>query len=169
MTQPSVRIEYIRPGKETSYYDEDLVIETADYLKTSKRLPDEVAERLTKGLRDNNFLMPGQRCEYVTKVYFFNEYFDLLLFQDERQETLGYYSDIGTPLVKTNNGFQMTDWFLDIWLSPDGTLFELDLDEFEEALSRELMTPTEAEIARSTFARLIQEVKQGIYPKAYLR
>jgi predicted RNA-binding protein associated with RNAse of E/G family len=63
----------------------------------------------------------------------------------------------------------MTDWFLDIWLSPDGTLFELDLDEFEEALSKNLMSAAEAEIARRTFDRLIEEVKQGIYPHAYIK
>ena len=62
----------------------------------------------------------------------------------------------------------MIDWFLDIWLSPDGTLFELDEDEFEEALSRKLLTESEARIARETFNRLIQEVKDGIYPGTYL-
>jgi len=169
MTYPSVTIEYIRPGKETTYYEEDLLFECAEYIKTTKRLPDEIAEKLSKGLRENSFITNEQRCEYVTKVYFFNEYFDLLQCQDERQQTVGYYSDIGTPLRRIDNGFQMTDWFLDIWLSPDGTLFELDMDEFEEALSMDLMNPTEAEIARKTFARLIEEVRQGIYPQAYLR
>jgi hypothetical protein len=169
MTYPSVSIEYIRPGKETSYYEEDLIFENADYIKTRKHLPADISDRLSENLRKNGFIKNEQRCEYVTKIYFFNEYFNLLQFQDEAQETLGYYSDIGTPLSKTIGGFQMTDWFLDIWLSPDGTLFELDMDEFEEALSKELMNPTEAEIARNTFARLIEDVRQGIYPQAYLR
>jgi predicted RNA-binding protein associated with RNAse of E/G family len=169
MTHPSVNIEYIRPGKETSYYEEDLIFENADYIKTRKHLPDGISDRLSENLRKQGFIKNEQRCEYVTKIYFFNEHFNLLQFQDEAQETLGYYSDIGTPLSRTDSGFQMTDWFLDIWLSPDGTLFELDMDEFEDALSKELMNPAEAEIARNTFARLIEEVRQGIYPQAYLR
>lgn len=63
----------------------------------------------------------------------------------------------------------MTDWFLDIWLRPDGTLFEMDMDDFEEAFSKNLLNATEAEIARNTFDRLINEVKQGIYPHAYIK
>lgn len=165
----SITVEYIRPGKETTYYEEDVLIETDEYLKTFKRLSNEVVERLTKSLRENHFIAPDQSCTCVTKVYFFREYFNLLSFQDEHEGLLGYYSDIGTPLSKTPNGYQMTDWFLDIWLSPDGTLFELDEDEFEDALSRNLLTDSEAEIARKTFTRLIDEVKRGMYPTAYLR
>ncbi len=92
----------------------------------------------------------------------------MLQFQDKQRKTLGFHSDIGTPLIKTESGYRMTDWFLDIWLTPAGKLFELDMDEFEDALSKNLLTHGEAQIARDTFARLINEVKQGIYPNAYL-
>lgn len=165
----TIIVEYIRPGKETSYYEEDLLVENEEFLKSFKRMPDEIAEKLTQSLRDNGFIAQDQFCACVTKTYFFHEYFNLLQFQDPQEQLLGYYSDIGTPLSRTEHGYQMTDWFLDIWLSPDGTLFELDEDEFEEALSRNLLSPTEAEIARRTFRRLIDEVKQGIYPDAYLK
>ena len=169
MTPPSVTVEYIRPGKETNYYTGDLIAENEAGIKTAKHLPDEVAKRITRGLHEGGFITRAQRCEYISKVYFFNEHFNLIQFQDEEQRTLGYYSDIGTPLTRTEHGFRMTDWFLDIWLSPDGTLVELDLDEFEEALHKGLLTPAEAEIARGTFARLIEEAKQGKYPREYLR
>ena len=165
----NITVEYIRPGKETSYYDEDLLVENEEFLKSFKRLPDEIAVKLTQSLRDNGFIAHDQFCACVPKTYFFHEYFNLLQFQNEHEELLGYYSDVGTPLTRTEHGFQMTDWFLDIWLSPDGTLFELDMDEFEEALSRNLLNPTEAEIARNTFKRLINEVKRGVYPDAYLK
>lgn len=165
----TITVEYIRPGKETSYYEEDLVTENDEYLKTFKRLPSENADRLTKSLRDNGFIRPDAYCGCVTKIYFFGEYFNLLLFQDQQEALLGYYSDIGTPLTKTPTGYQMIDWFLDIWLSPDGTLYELDLDEFEEALARDLLNASEADIARNTFTRLINEAKGGIYPGVYLK
>lgn len=165
----AITVEYIRPGKETSYYEEDLIIENDEYMKTFKRLPDEIANDLTRGLRKNRFIAQNESCGCVTKIYFFREHFDLLLFQDEQERVIGYYSDIGTPLTKTPGGYQMTDWFLDIWLSPDGALFELDEDEFEEALDRNLLTESEAKIARETFRRLIQEAKAGIYPGAYLK
>jgi predicted RNA-binding protein associated with RNAse of E/G family len=168
MTQ-TITIEYIRPGKETSYYEENLLIENDEYLKTFKRLPDEIAEKLTLSLRENRFITQDEYCACVTKIYFFHEHFDLLLFQDEHESVLGYYSDVGTPLAKTPNGYQMIDWFLDIWLSPNGTLIELDQDEFEAALAMNLLDESEAAMARSTFARLINEVKAQIYPAAYLK
>lgn len=169
MTVRNAKVEYIRPGKETTYYIEDFVFENEDYLKTFKRLPEDAVARLTHNLLAQGLIRPGQRCGCITKFYFFHENFNLLLFQDEQEGILGYYSDIGTPLIRTGDGYQMTDWFLDIWLSPDGTLFELDIDEFEEALSKDLLPSADADLARETFERLIREVKQGIYPNAYLR
>lgn len=165
----TITVEYIRPGKETSYHEEDVLVETDEYLKTFQRLPDEIAQRLTRSLHKNHFIPPDKHCACLTKVYFFDEYFNLLLFQDEHEGLLGYYSDIATPLTKTSDGYQMTDWFLDIWLAPDGTLVELDEDEFEDALARNLLNASEAEIARRTFRRLIDEVRSGIYPGAYLK
>lgn len=164
----NITVEYIRPGKEPSYYEETLLAENDEYIKTFKRLPEEIADNLTHGLRKNRFIADDESCGCITKIYFYHEYFDLLLFQDEQERVIGYYSDIGTPLTKTPNGFQMTDWFLDIWLSPDGTLFELDEDEFEEALSRGLLSDSDAKIARETFDRLIREVEAGVYPTTYL-
>ena len=169
MTNKEVRIHYIRPGKEVTDYVENLVSVNEHYIKTFNPFPNAVVESLTNALRKNGFISQNQIATSITKIYFFDQHFDLLLFQDEQGEILGYYSDIGTPLIKTADGYQMTDWFLDIWLSPDGTLFELDLDEFEEALSKNLISAAEAEIARRTFARLIEEVKQGIYPHAYIK
>jgi uncharacterized protein len=169
LNSKEVRIEYIRPGKDITEYLEHLVEENEDYIKTFKAFPASIVESLTQSLRKNGFISSDQTTTSVTKIYFFHEHFDLLLFQDEQGKPLGYYSDIGTPLTKTANGYRMTDWFLDIWLSPDGTLFELDLDEFEEALAKNLITATDAEIARKTFVRLVNEVKRGIYPQIYLK
>jgi predicted RNA-binding protein associated with RNAse of E/G family len=167
--QPEVTIEYIRPGKDVTEYREDLLAENEQYIRTFKVFPEAIITSLTASLRKNGFISNDQTTTSITKIYFFHEHFDLLLFHDEQGEILGYYSDIGTPLIKTANGYQMTDWFLDIWLSPDGTLFELDIDEFEEALSKNLLSTTEAEIARNTFARLIHDARQGIYPQAYMK
>jgi predicted RNA-binding protein associated with RNAse of E/G family len=168
-SQQEVTVEYIRPGKDVSHYTEDLVYVNDFYLKTFKYFPPEIAENLSGSLQKNGFILESQRTVCITKIYFFQEHFNVLQFQDEGQQTLGYYSDIGTPLIKTEKGYQMTDWFLDIWLSPGGRLFELDMDEFEEAISKNLLGAREAEIAKQTFQRLIHEVNQGIYPNAYLK
>jgi predicted RNA-binding protein associated with RNAse of E/G family len=169
MAQTEVTIEYIRPGKDVTEYIEDLIFENEHGIKTFKIFPKLVAEKLTQSLQNNGFISKRQRVACITKIYFFRQHFNVLQFQDKNRQTLGFYSDIGTSLIKTEGGYRMTDWFLDIWLSPSGKLFELDMDEFEEALSKNLISSAEAQIARETFARLIDEVKQGIYPHTYIR
>jgi predicted RNA-binding protein associated with RNAse of E/G family len=163
-----IRIEYIRPGKETSFYIEDLVFIDSLCLKTFKTLPPEIVSRLAQSMLAEGLIAPHQKAVMVAKTYFFQEHFNLLEFREENGDLLGYYSDIGTPLAKTEDGFKMTDWFLDIWMKPDGVLMELDIDEFEEAISKRLLSSLEVGQARRTFARLIEEVKNGIYPYAYL-
>lgn len=162
-----IHIEYIRPGKDTSFYVEDLVFVDARRLKTFKLLPPDVVARLNRSLIAEGLIAPHQRAVMISKTYFFDENFNLLAFCDEDGNLLGYYSDIGTPLIRTEDGYRMTDWFLDIWLDADGTLIELDLDEFEEAITQNLLSRIEIDRARTTFARLIEEVKKGIYPYAY--
>ncbi len=163
-----VTIEYIRPGKDVNQYVEDVIFEDDRCIKTFKEFPDDTAKRLTLSLQSNGFITKQQTTTCISKVYFFAEHFNVLQFQDQNRQTIGYYSDVGTPLIKTATGYQMTDWFLDIWLTPEGKLFELDLDEFEVAMANQLLTAQEGQIARDTFARLIDEVKRGIYPNAYL-
>lgn len=167
MTQ--IRIEYIRPGKETTIYIEDLVSMDSACLRTFKVLPPAISASLTPGLISAGLILPDRQVGSIAKTYFFHEHFDLLEFRDKNGNLLGHYSDICTPLVQMHDGFQMTDWFLDIWLHADGTLIELDIDEFEEAISQNLLSSLELDRARTTFARLIEEAKNGIYPQAYLR
>ena len=163
-----IRIEYIRPGKGTTFYIEDLLFADSLCLKTFKTLPPEIISALAQGMVAAGMIAPYEKTVMVAKTYFFKEHFNVLEFLDEDRNVLGYYSDIGTPLTQTEEGYRMTDWFLDIWLKPDGSLMELDIDEFEEAISMNLLSSPEVVQARSTFARLIAEAKTGIYPHAYL-
>ena len=112
MTNQEVRIQYIRPGKGVTDFVEDLITENEHSIKTFKTFPDDIVESLTQALRKNGFIAQDQITTCITKIYFFDEYFDLLLFQDEQGEILGYYSDIGTPLIEIEHGYQMTDAYL---------------------------------------------------------
>jgi predicted RNA-binding protein associated with RNAse of E/G family len=164
-----VRIEYIRPGKEITYYEEDFVSHDETCLRTFNTLPPTIVERLSLALQKQDLISPAKQVLTIRKTYFFNEPFNLLEFRDTNGELLGHYSDIGEPTIQLDSGtFQMTDLFLDIWLYPDGRLLELDWDEFEEAIERQVITPTQADIAREAMKRLIAEVDQGIYPSKYL-
>jgi predicted RNA-binding protein associated with RNAse of E/G family len=164
-----VHIEYIRPGKEITYYDEDFVAQDESCLRTFKQLPPEIVARLTRALQRDNLIGPEAEVHSIRKVYFFDQAFNLLEFRDQNNALLGHYSDIGEPVIKLGeNKFQMTDLYLDHWLYPEGRLLELDWDEFEEAIKLQIITPAQAELARATLARLVSEVKQGIYPAKYL-
>ena len=164
-----IRIEYIRPGKETTYYEEDFLSQDGICLRTHKTLPSDIAENLSRALQKQNLIAADQRAVIIRKTYFFTEPFNLLEFCDRDGSILGYYSDIGEPLLQlTPDTFQMIDLYLDIWLFPDGRLLELDWDEFEEAIQKQVISPAQADLARRAIKRLVVEVEQGIYPAKYL-
>lgn len=165
----TVHIEYIRPGKETTYFEEDLVAQDDICLRTFKCLPADIVERLSRALQTQNLIAHNQHVLTIGKTYFFAEPFNLLEFRDINGDLLGYYSDIGEPLVRLGpDTYQMIDLFLDIWLFPDGRLLELDWDEFEDAIEHQVVTPAQANLAREAIRRLVLEVSQGTYPYKYL-
>jgi len=164
-----VRIEYIRPGKETTYYEEDLLTLDETCLRTHKTLPNDISVRLSQSLVEQKLIKTGQRVGTIDKVYFFNEPFNLLEFRELDGSLLGNYSDIGEPAIRiSENEIQMTDLYLDIWLFPDGRLLELDWDEFEEAIEKQIITSAQAELARTAMQRLVDETARGIYPSRYI-
>lgn len=163
-----VRIEYIRPGKEVTYYEEGFYAQDETCIRTSKILPEDISIRLSKALVEQNLILPAQKVGTIEKLYFFNEPFNLLIFREMDGTLLGHYSDIGEPAKQlSQTEIQMTDLFLDIWLFPDGRLLELDWDEFEAALQKLLITPEQAHLARNAMHRLVDETAKGIYPFKY--
>lgn len=164
-----VHMEYIRPGKETTYYEEDFVSQNEVCLRTFKTLPPEISERLSRALQEQKLIAAHQQVGSIAKTYFFTEPFNLLEFRDLDGNLLGHYSDIGMPAAQlTADTYQMTDLYLDIWLFPDGRLLELDWDEFEEALQKGILSAEQAELAKTAMKRIVHEVEQGVYPHQYL-
>ena len=164
----TICIEYIRPGKEVTYYEEDFFAQDETCIRTFKTLPADISAGLSQSLIKQNLIQPGQQVETIAKVYFFTEPFNLLEFRDMDGSILGHYSDIGEPAIRiSENEIQMVDLYLDIWLHPDGQLLELDWDEFEEAVQKQVITSTQADLARTTMHRLVAENAEGIYPSKY--
>jgi len=154
-TGDKARIKYIRPGKELTHYDEDVVNQDEICLRTYKTLPNDIAEHLSAALQAQGLIDPRERVLTIGKTYFFTEPFNLLEFRAPGGRLLGHYSDIGEPLIQLGrNEFQMTDLFLDIWLHPGGRLIELDWDEFEEAIHRQVITASQAQLARAAMKRV---------------
>lgn len=163
-----IRIEYIRPGKEVTCYEEEFLAQDETCLRTFKTLPEEISTDLSNALLTQNLIGPGQRVGTISKLYFFHEPFNLLEFRAIDGSLLGHYSDIGEPTIQLSpTEFRMTDLFLDLWLFPDGRPLELDWDEFEEAITQKLITPIQADLARKAMRRLMEEAARGIYPGEY--
>ena len=164
-----ITIHYTRPGKGLTIYTEGLISDDGHCLHTYTVLPDDIRQNLSRALQRDNLIAPTQTIGAIRKRYFYNEPFNLLEFWDTEERLAGYYSDLTTLLVKRDDGYHLTDLYLDIWLTPEGTLHELDWDEFEEAVEQNILTPEQQTLARRAMARLVAEVASGQYPTRYLR
>jgi predicted RNA-binding protein associated with RNAse of E/G family len=162
-------VHYTRPGKGLTLYTEGLVSDDGHCLHTYTVLPDEIRRDLSHALRRDDLIAPTQTIASIRKFYFYTEPFNVLEFWDTEDRLAGYYSDLTDLLVKQADGYHLTDLFLDLWLTPDGTLRELDWDEFEEAVAQGVLTLEQQTLARTTMARLVAEVASGRYPAHYLK
>lgn len=165
----TVTIHHIRPGKEEQIFMEGFVSDDHHGLSTLTILSEVDSRSMTQRLQAGGFIEPGETIRSLSKFYPRGEPFNLLVFRGHNGEILGYYSDIAMPLRKVDDGYEIVDLFLDIWLKPDGTLLELDLDEFQDAVSKGLITEEQQALARTAFERLKQEAKRGLYPRKYMR
>lgn len=68
--------------------------------------------------------------------FFPDRWFSLLRFTTEDWRTIGYYINFSHPLRELRtNYYRDIDLELDLWLDIDGTMTELDRDEFEEEIA----------------------------------
>lgn len=76
-------------------------------------------------------------------------------------EHTGYYCDIVTPpRPLEDNGVELTDLFLDLWVSPTLGFKVLDEEELETALRKDWITRQLYNKAREELEKLIKIVKQ---------
>lgn len=67
--------------------------------------------------------------------FFPDRWFSLLRFTTSEDRTVGYYVNFSCPLSELReNYYRDLDLELDLWIEPDGTLTELDRDEFTAEL-----------------------------------
>ena len=165
----TITIHHIRPGKQERSSRKGSLLKTIIASERSRCSLLKDSRALTERLCSRGFIEAGETVHSVAKFYPFNEPFNLLIFGDGNGDALGYYSDIALPIRKVQDGYELVDLFLDIWLKPDGTLLELDLNEFQAAIAKGLVTPAQEKLAVTAFERLKAEAKQGIYPWQYLK
>ena len=165
-----VHVKYIRPGKDVVILNEEYYDHDETCIRTIRIPPEDAFKRLSEALVRQHMIQSGQSVGTISEVYFFNEPFNVLEFRELGGTLLGYYSDIAEPSIQVSeNEIQLTDLFLDIWLFPDGRLLELDWDEFEEAVQKQVITPAQAGLAQAAMKRLVNEAAKGIYPSQYAK
>lgn len=164
-----IQIHTTRIGKPVRIFEEELIEATEFRLKTFVPLPIEISQPLSKDWQHMGLLGPTDWIDSITKYYFFKDYLGILAFHDVAERLLGYYCDIVTPLQKVGDDYHRTDLVLDLWVTPDLKLYELDWDEYEQVIEQGLMSIEQQEIARNTLDRLKAEVASGLFPTEYIR
>ena len=153
----TIELIYKRPPNRVNRFQQRLLYEDDDVIITTQRVKPSapiVIDGVTV-LGDDFpvvwFVFAGRWYD-VGKVYNLQECFT------------GYYCDIILPMTRTETHFEITDLFLDMWVSPDGSYRILDEDEFESAIENNAITPALANQARNALQNLIAEVQSGSFP-----
>ncbi len=74
--------------------------------------------------------------------FFPDRWFSLLRFTTADDHTVGYYVNFSHPLRELRvNYYRDIDLELDLWLDTDGTMTELDRDEFEDEIACQRLSP----------------------------
>jgi protein associated with RNAse G/E len=91
--------------------------------------------------------------------FFPDRWFSLLRFTTADDRTVGYYVNFSHPLRELrDNYYRDIDLELDLWLDVDGTLTELDRDEFEQEIECQRLPEEWAREVRSAAESVIAAV-----------
>lgn len=93
--------------------------------------------------------------------FFPDRWFSLLRFITTDDQTVGYYVNFSRPLAELRtNYYRDLDLELDLWVEPDGTVTELDRDEFDAEVACSRLTTewaTAVDAACEAVARAVAE------------
>jgi len=97
------------------------------------------------------------------------EWHDIGAIYDSDNQLKGYYCDICTPITKRAEGYELTDFFLDLWIYPDGRYVLLDEDEFTAAVNQGILTNEQRITILNELTRLIKKVEAGTFPSKHIK
>lgn len=82
------------------------------------------------------------RRSFAEQWFFPDRWFSLLRFIAEDGRSIGYYVNFSMPLQEIrSNYYSDIDLELDLWLDLDGTITELDRDEYEAEIEAKRLNP----------------------------
>lgn len=163
-----VRIRFQRPGKLDQVFIEGFLSDDGWVLRTRTVVPPEYAEPWSLRYVEMGLIEDGQQIQAAAKRLFYQQSFTILELLDAQEQTLGYYCDVCSPLLREGEGYTLTDLFLDVWVWPDGRWRVLDREEFKRAAASGVISENQAGLAQNTIARLEAELANGQFPASYL-
>jgi len=93
------------------------------------------------------------------------KWFSIGKIRNLQERHTGYYCDIGTPpRLLEDGGIELTDLFLDLWVSPDLRYKVLDEEELANALKKRWIAKQLHDKAKKELKKLIVAVKQKQFP-----
>ena len=99
----------------------------------------------------------------------YHEWHDIGAIYDRKLRFTGYYCDICSPIKKRLDGYEMTDFFLDLWIQPDNQYFVLDSDEFTNAVNQNWLTANQRTKAKNELTKLVEKVQVRNYPPVVIK
>lgn len=97
---------------------------------------------------------------------FAKRWYDLGKIYNPQGEFTGYYCDIIKPMKQNGTQIEITDLFLDLWVTPDLSYQILDYDEFASAIQNGWIEPDLANQAQQALNQLISAVESTNFPPA---
>jgi hypothetical protein len=95
--------------------------------------------------------------------FFPDRWFSLLRFTTDDDETIGYYVNFSKPLSEVRRDYYADiDLELDLWIDLDGTITELDRDEFEREIESHRLPPEWAEAVTEAAGNVTSAVTECI-------
>ena len=106
----------------------------------------------------------------ITYFELIGRWFTIVKVRNLQGRHTGYYCDIATPPRLLKDGsVELTDLFLDLWVSPDLKYKVLDEEELEDALKNGWVSKELYETAKRELQKLVAMVEQRKFPPQLIR
>lgn len=94
----------------------------------------------------------------VLRVIPNSEPFQVLHFWDDDGSFAGWYVNFEAPRSRTGNRVDSVDWYLGLWLDPDGTPTWKDEEEAEMAVASAYLDQADLDTARTAGAAILKDL-----------
>lgn len=142
---------------------------SSDFINSDYGEPSDVL-LLNKSQRKNKYIyvykilndevkMPENTIRYMASYYELDKWYSVIKYYKSPREAMGYYININYPPRIQDSVIKIEDLFLDIWVDPDYNYRVLDIDEFQEAIDKNIISREIANRVLKTKDEIIEKIK----------